>query len=333
MSGVWLYISRIPYYVRASIWLLLGFGYAAWFFKYRAQRVLQLPAGTVLERKQQRRLKQYFYGTSYLSFLFSMLRGNTRSKEERFRFIQLSALAYHFDDLADTWQTSRNTGKSYHGTIKDYGRQADQSGLALHLLNNVEQNLEQAQTQRFEAYMERVFKVETDGRQIRQGTQLDSAVLMELTREKGGCSVLMFRMMQQDHLGPAEEKLWYHFGGLIQLADDIFDVWFDHQEGVTTLACTSVTPEQVVQLKHTFEAEVSTTYATLMACPQGKMDKLTTWYGMHYLIAITRLCLEHYYRLATEFGTLPVHDRHALVVDMEQWSNRIATIKFVFRLR
>jgi hypothetical protein len=319
------FCSRFPYYVRSSIWLVLGFAQAAWFFKHHAHEMLELPQGTQLDNKQLRRLKHYFYGTTYLSFLFSMLRGSTRTHAEKYRFVNLSALAYHFDDLADAWRVKQANHLNWQGTIKEYGAHADQSGLALHLLNNVEQSLPAPDFARFQGYMERVFRVETDGRQITDA-HLQATELLRITREKGGCSVLMFRTMQSNQFDANEEAAWYQFGGLIQLCDDIFDIWFDKQEGVSTLATNISTSADLALLRDTFEAEVNATFQTLMSCNQRytyrRTQLLSSWYGMHYIIALTRLCLKHYEGLIAQHGHLPVEHRQTLVLDMEKWSNR-----------
>jgi hypothetical protein len=299
----------------------LGFGQAAWFFKHHAHEMLELPEGTHLERQQLRRLKHYFYGTSYLSFLFSMLRGSTRTQAEKYRFVNLSALAYHFDDLADAWRTNQAEDHLWQGTIKEYGAQADQSGLALHLLNNVEQSLAAPDFARFQGYMERVFRVETENRQITNAS-LPTEELLRITREKGGCSVLMFRTMQSNSFSEREEAVWYGFGGLIQLSDDIFDIWFDLQDGVTTLATNLRSQSDLKKLETIFEAEVNATFQTLMTTPQPQTNQLRAWYGMHYMVALTRLCLSHYETLIQQHGQLPVTQRQTLVIDMERWSNR-----------
>jgi hypothetical protein len=332
LSKVFNYISKIPCFVWASNWLVLGFGHAALFFKHHAHDMLQLPEHTSLERKQWRRLKHYFYGTSYLSFLFSMLRGHSRSREEKYRFVNLSALAYHFDDLADAWQRNKEEIHTYgwQGTIKEYGLHADQSGLALHLLKNIEDSLPIARNQQFEGYMERVFRVETEGRQLQTATMTQSD-LMRITREKGGCSVLMFRMMLKDEIGEKEIDAWYRFGGLIQLCDDIFDIWFDKQEGVTTLATSVQTQSDLQNLTDRFEQEVAETYTALQNCNASRKQRCTTWYGMHYMIALTRLCLTHYARLIRRDGNLATDHRQTLVLDMEKWNNRFLAIWYCLR--
>jgi hypothetical protein len=45
--------------------------------------------------------------------------------------------------------------------------------------------------------------------------------------------------------------------------------------------------------------------------------------AVHYLVAVTRVCLRHYEDLQKKDGTLPLNDRAAMVVDMEKWENRL----------
>jgi hypothetical protein len=293
--------------------------------------MLELPEHTQLTNKQLRRLKHYFYGTSYLSFLFSMFRGKTRTPTEKYRFVNLSALAYHFDDLADAFHQAQSSGKPWLGTIKEYGAKADETGLALHFLQNVENSLQVAHFHHFETYMEKVFEVEVSGRQLNQTVHSDTE-LLRITREKGGYSVLMFRMMQGWPIDATEETLWYRYGGLIQLCDDIFDIWFDKQDGVTTLATQAADKNEIASLIQLFEAEVLATRQAIESSKQTTTNQESAWFGIHYIIAITRLCLLHYTELVNKHGYLPTDQRQTLVLDMEKWRNRFRAVKYVFKL-
>lgn len=323
------YILQIPFFIGASIWLILGFGTSVWFFKQHAHRLLELPEGKSLTSKELRRLKHYFYGTSYLSFLFSMLRGKTRTPAEKYRFVNLSALAYHFDDLADTFNRNRSNPERWKGTIKEYGQKADQSGLAIHFLQNIEQTLTPSDCAVFESYMERVFLIETDGRQLKR--EASPEMLLELTREKGGCSVLMFRTMQGSSIPADEEQAWYRFGGLIQLCDDIFDIWFDHTDGVTTLATEAAAHNYLQTLTNLFEKEVRETRQAFFSTNKPWVNQRVAWYGIHYIVAITRVCLSHYQDLVRKYGKLPIEQRQTLVLDMEKWRNRFRAAWYCLR--
>jgi hypothetical protein len=53
--------------------------------------------------------------------------------------------------------------------------------------------------------------------------------------------------------------------------------------------------------------------------------------AIHFLIAVTRVCLRHYEDLQKKHGTLPLHDRAAMVVDMEKWGNRMRAMRELLR--
>ena len=66
--------------LRATVWLGLAFTRAAWYFKTRALNALALPHAEALKSKEKRRLQHYFYGTTYLSVVFCMVRNRIRTR-------------------------------------------------------------------------------------------------------------------------------------------------------------------------------------------------------------------------------------------------------------
>lgn len=331
-------LSHWFYLLRAALWLLPAFAKAARYAKRRALLALHLPAGLALSAPEKRRLKHYLYGTTYLSALFCALRGRARDAQEEDRFANLSALACFFDDLVDAFGKSDDSGILWRDNPEEYGQLADKRGLALHLLYNVYAQLPPNKLTGFKAFMHRVFNVETSGRQTgRPAKTWQVGELEQMTAEKGGCSVLMFRQLLDHPLGEAEATALYRFGALIQLCDDIFDVWFDKQSETGTLATQWLEQGQIGVLKDFFEIQVTSTrlaframYDTGHGKPYARQHVETALAVLHYLIAITRVCLDHYERLS-EQGPLPWAQRHQMVVDMERWGNRVRTVRYVVR--
>ena len=194
----WYYLSR------AAVWLTLAFVRAAWYFRLRALRVLDLPTADTLSSKEKRRLQHYFYGTTYLGAVFGLLRGYPRNNREKRLFTNLAALAYYFDDLTDTLRGKEDTGILWQDNPETYGRTADPSGRALHFLHNIYRALPPGDLDGFRDFMHRVFNVETAGRQ--SGTlRPDVEELARITAEKGGYSVLLFSLVMSHTLLPAEK--------------------------------------------------------------------------------------------------------------------------------
>jgi hypothetical protein len=316
------YLHHWFYLLCATIWCVLAFGRAAIYFKYKAFTDLQLPHPELLTSKEKRRLKHYFYGTTYLSIIFCSLRGHIRSTEEKNAFTNLAALAYFFDDLVDTFQEKENNNILWENNPEEYGKVADERGLALHFLSNVYKSLPTQNLEEFKIYMHQVFNVETAGRQQKE-SHFDTKDLQKITAEKGGNSVLMFRRVLQHSMAESEQNALFQFGHLIQLCDDIFDIWFDVQDGITTLPLTLVRQNNITQLIQLFENQVNTTKNAFEKTTYSKFNIYTSLTVIHFIVTVTRVCLKHLQETHQQVGTLPLHDRNIMVVDMEKWGNRV----------
>ena len=312
----------------ATLWLLLAFIQAAWFFRFRALQILDLPQPDALNSKEKRRLQHYFYGTTYLSVVFCTLRGFPRRPGEKRLFTRLAALAYFFDDLVDAFRDKDNSGQLWQDNPEAYGQTADERGLALHFLQQLYLELPPENLIQFKAFMHQVFNVETAGRQV--DFTLHIQELEKITADKGGYSVLLFRRVLAHPLSAAEQDALYQFGYLIQLCDDIFDLWHDQQAGICTLATHLGGRQQMGELQQLFEEQVEvvrTAFYQLAPRLHGRL----AWSAAYYLVTITRLCLRHYADLQKKHGTLPVQNRSLMVVDMERADFRWRAVKQFLR--
>lgn len=309
------------YLLRATVWLAAAFARAANYFQKRALADLQLPHPEALTSKERRRLKHYFYGTTYLAAIFCLLRGQRRTAREQWLFTNLSALAYFFDDLVDAFRERDDTGVFWENNPEEYGLAADERGLALHFLENVQRELPPGDLAEFRQFMLRVFNVEAAGRQQTAANALTISDLQRITAEKGGCSALLFRRVLAHPLSAAERDALFEFGHFIQLCDDVFDLWFDRQEGIATLATALADdPHRLTQL---FENQCAAVHSVFRALPDfSVLQKETALRAVHFVATVTRVCLRHYRHLKKSCGTLPLDARAQMVVDMERWDNR-----------
>lgn len=317
------YLAHWYYMLRATLWLSLTFSWARWYFFHRAIQDLGLPPHVLLSSKEQRRLQHYFYGGAFLSVIFMALRGRLRTPAEKRRLTNMAALAYYFDDLVDAYRQKDDSGILWKDNPEDYGLAADDHRrLALHFLHNVYADLPADSLVHFKAAINRVFNVETAGRQM--SSQLSLSDIQGLSAEKGGYSVLLFRLLHDPLPSESEANACLSFGRLIQYCDDIFDLWFDHRDGVATIA-TALAPSDLDQLHTIFEAQVERVKADFRAISAPARHIETALAVVHYITAITKVCLRHYRQLSQKNAQLPVSDRAKIVVDMERWKYRFAT--------
>jgi hypothetical protein len=331
MSAIIQQIRHWFFLLPATLRLAWVFLRAWYFFRRKALRILDLPRHQELSSKEKRRFKHYFYGVSYLSAIFGALRGRLRTRRERARFTHLAALAYFFDDLVDAYRHGDIEGANWLDNPEQYGKIADERGLALHFLQSVYALQTPEQKLVFQEYMHRVFNVEIRGRQwgnaefgmrnaeLGIGNAELEGEIMRITAEKGGCSVLLFRSLLDNPISAPEAAALYQFGALIQLCDDIFDLWFDVQAGTVTAASTCAAAGNIQALNELFEAQVNACKTAIQKLPRPHL----AWAMIFFLVAITRVCLQHYADLERQFGKIPLADRKLLVVDMERWTNRL----------
>ena len=63
--------------------------------------------------------------------------------------------------------------------------------------------------------------------------------MLDITIQKGAESLLFYRTVFSNPMNIREEKALYCLGGLMQLSNDIFDVYEDQQQGINTLLTTA----------------------------------------------------------------------------------------------
>lgn len=294
----------------ATLRLAVAFLWAERRWRQRqALRDLALSDSVALTVSEIRRFRHYHLGTTYLAVLFCTRLGRRRTEQEWALFSQLAALACFFDDLVDAF---RGQPELLALSPEAYGHAADPRGLSLHFLKKLSENLSPKRLAIFRHWMQRVFRTEAAGQEHDTINFLKINDLEKITAEKGGSSVLLFRSLLAEPILENEQKFWRDFGLLIQLCDDIFDLWHDRQAGIVTLATRFAEQNDVRGLVDFFEKK-----ALIVTVQAGRVRG-----EIHFLLAITRVCLRHYARLLAKHGELPLHNRRLMVVDMERWANR-----------
>jgi hypothetical protein len=320
--------------------LQLGLSYirAAWYYKRRFWSDLNLPDPVALTPKEKKRLRHYFFGTTYLSAVFDILRGKTRTRQEQKTFANLAALAGFFDDLADGGLPAPITREQtacpdYSGAdslprllggggevLESYGKMNDPRGVALHLLHQIYRELPAQDPEPFKNYLHQVFEVETVSKRL----DCNLTELQHTTGMKGGYSVLLFRSLLNPAPDDKEREAIFGFGALVQLCDDIFDVWFDRQANIQTIPRVLLESGKISELAEYFEAQVLSVKTTFLACNGNRsyVFTATSWGIVCFLVAVTRVCLQHYTDLTKKHGNLQPDDRANMVVDMATFRNK-----------
>ncbi|MEO7522481.1 MAG: class 1 isoprenoid biosynthesis enzyme [Ferruginibacter sp.] len=88
----------------------------------------------------------------------------------------------------------------------------------------------------------------------KQAQPLSEDEIQQISLYKGGASLLFYRTAFSPAPSKKEEKLLYNFGGLMQVANDIFDVYKDRENGIKTLVTET---KHIATLRHLFLKELT----------------------------------------------------------------------------
>lgn len=153
----------------------------------------------------------------------------------------------------------------------------------------------------------------------------------EITFEKGGNAVLMCRYYLDTEPTKEEEECWYQLGTMIQLSNDLFDIYKDLLQNIQTLAtrCTNV-----YEIEKTFLHQVNGLRKNIATLPYSNSRKLAFSISMASTYTLGLVAINQLKKLQGRSATLPMFKtlpRMALIVDMEKPSNIWRWIKFVYQ--
>jgi hypothetical protein len=165
--------------------------------------------------------------------------------------------------------------------------------------------------------------------------QFDAAITNEtiqhITFEKGGNAVLMCRYYLDVQPTKPEEECWYLLGTMIQLSNDLFDIYKDLQQQIETLPvrCTNA-----YQMEIFFLQQVNKMKQNINGLPYSKQQKFAFSLSMAATYCLGLTAIEQLKKLQGNATTLPnftTLPRKALIVDMEKPAVTWQWIKLVYK--
>lgn len=264
-----------------------------------------------------------------LGYAFSVLRGFPLKSNERNSLTYLGGISGLLDDLFD-----EKDKKVMHLETFIFHPEA------LEPLNNYEALLKQCYLKGLKAsenaedlkkQAAEVFKTEIES-ESQQHKNLSEEKIKELTFLKGGHSFLFYRLCLSNPLKEREREMIFQLGGLMQLGNDIFDVWEDVNEEIETLATKTRT---IAHLRNFFSAELNKCFELLLKChfPAEQLQDFTRI----LLFGLSRVfvCLDQFEKLQASKTSIfqpETYTRKQLICDMELFRNQKAALKYYLKL-
>ncbi len=284
-----------------------------------------------LSEKDISKIRRY-YGLAVPGILaeaFAVLRGNSLSENERRGCTWLGATTGLFDDFFEnTSLDDAYIELLYRQPTMYPGKNANEKLanhcwlMALKYCTNADLLTDMAGMVHRSQSESRLQKNNNPGREA----------VRRITFDKGGYSVLFYMSFFFNDIPPADEKLFYQAGALLQLENDLFDVYKDHQDKISTL----VTGGTKIALLRTIYlglwAETKQYLSQTSYSSRGKKQFLKILCG---LVSRGLVCLDMLQKRENENRGIfdpAAFTRKQLICDMEKPLNLLRTIHYYAKI-
>jgi hypothetical protein len=162
---------------------------------------------------------------------------------------------------------------------------------------------------------------------------LSYEIIKDITILKGAESLLYYRTAFGHPLKKGEEKMLYNLGGLMQLSNDIFDVYKDHKNGVSTLVTTAT---RISELRFHYSALLQIGIETAFRSGYPKKN-VRRFMGIISIGIFSRcyVCLDQLEKIEKRSGNvfdLNAYTRKDLVCDMDTVANKFKSLRYLLKI-
>jgi len=151
-----------------------------------------------------------------------------------------------------------------------------------------------------------------------------------ITFEKGGYAVQLCHFYFDEEAAEAEKQCWYKIGSIIQLTNDLFDIYKDLQDGSETLP---VRMKDAHAFNHFFLQLIEGIKTEIMLLKVTQQQRENFMVSMMGICAFGLIALQQLQALqgsAKELPNLKTVPRKALIIDMEKPANLLRWIHLVY---
>ncbi len=273
-----------------------------------------------------------YYGLAVPAVLgeaFCALRGKKMSGAERLASTCLGAITGMGDDFFDKERLGEEELKNLLTHPEDATGKTAGEKLSLYFYKTAILNAPDRQL--IQRSLFRVFVAQVESRRQKKNN-LTPEEIKNITLNKGGVSLLFYRTIFSNQLEEAEEKMLYSLGGLMQLSNDIFDVYKDITDGVNTLMTTANRVNDVRALfsellKEGYEAAHKTGYE------RANIKKFLNIISIG-IFSRCFVCLDHLEKseaLSDNVFTPQLYNRKQLICDMDTALNKWRSVWYHIR--
>jgi hypothetical protein len=289
------------------------------------QRYLQHPTESISERVERKARYYSLYGTALIGECYALLRQKPLSITERKRLSWLGVLTPLLDEFFDNPGLTDTGVPALMEAPEKAGNPGPEAGLAVEAWKVLLDIAPAPDAMRERAWS--VFRSQQESH-LQKDPASSEAELYRATFEKGGQAALLFREMLDNAMVEGEREAVFQLGGLIQLLDDLFDLFEDRQNGIRTLVSEMQSAEALSQQVKREIRETFRRFGQLSYSPQGIR---AFFYALLLICSRGYVATRHFRKVAkNKDGPLRLENwsRAELVCDMEKGSNILLNIRY-----
>jgi hypothetical protein len=274
-----------------------------------------------------------YYGLAVPAILgeaFCALHGTEMTKQERMASTCQGAMTGLGDDFFDKHRLSEAALKAFiQGPEQFYGDTANEK-LFLHFYKTALANAHQPGLVKEQIY--KVFHAQLLSRQQAQpGLSYD--VIKDITIRKGAESLLYYRTVFENPMKKGEERMLYCLGGLMQLSNDLFDVYKDHKNGVHTLVTTA---KNIKALRQLYSAllQIGMEAAYKSGYPKPGVDRFLNIISIG-IFSRCYVCMDQLQKNEKKSAGVfdpPAYTRDELICDMDTAKNKWRSYRYHLKI-
>lgn len=280
-----------------------------------------------LDEKDFRKITKY-YALAVPAILgegFCLLHGRRLTEKERKALTYLGGLTGLFDDFFDKKQTPERHIKELVDRHDERDAQDDHEKLFVRFFNIALDNIIHSDV--FMQYVDEVFAIQMLSCQ-QSLPDISREKIKEITFKKGGYSLLFYRSALDKYMGSHEKAMTYKLGSLLQLENDLFDVYKDYKQSIKTLVTTET---QINNLRHTYMELMEETVSLVEQTPFAEQNKKAFLRFISIILQRGVVCLdrlEAVTNLTNHIFTPAAYERKQLICDMEKSRNILKMIHY-----
>lgn len=280
-----------------------------------------------LDKEDFNKIRNY-YGFGVPSIVgegICTLHNHVMTQDERMASTFQGALTGLYDDFFDKTMLEHAEIRKMMDNPSGYKPGSSLEKLFIHFLKTIHKHLPDKEN--FSRAFDSVFTAQVDtAKQAKPGMSWDE--IRDITFRKGGLSLLFYRSAFAHKMLTGEEEALFNAGALMQLGNDIFDVYKDAPQQIRTLLTSC---QKIDEVRKVFESQLARTISFTEEA--GFHDRDKKKFLNKLLLGISRcyVCLDQLERLEKKSGgifTPSAYSREAMICDMEKPRNMISAIRY-----